>query len=114
MVGVASRGHDFRQTRITGVVGQFAWDICVERDRRPSTRLSGFARRLLSLAVLCAASSWWLAAAPASADTAPSNTGAQPAISGVAQEGNVLTASPGDWSGDAPITFSYAWSDGQT
>jgi hypothetical protein len=86
----------------------------VERDRRPSTRLSGFARRFLSLAVLCTASGWWLAAAPASADARPSNTGALPAISGIAQQGEVVTASPGDWSGAAPITFSYAWSDGQT
>jgi hypothetical protein len=60
------------------------------------------------LAVLCIAAGWWLAAAPASADTAPSNTGALPAISGIAQQGDVLTATPGDWSGDAPITFSYA------
>jgi hypothetical protein len=86
----------------------------VERDRRPSARLSGLARRLLCLAVLCTASSWWLIAAAARADTPPSNTGARPAISGIAQEGDVLTASPGDWSGDAPFGFTYAWSDGKT
>ncbi|MGN6868180.1 MAG: Ig-like domain repeat protein [Solirubrobacteraceae bacterium] len=66
------------------------------------------------MAVLCTASSWWLFAAAARADTLPSNTGALPGISGVPQQGDVLTASPGDWSGDAPITFSYAWSNGQT
>jgi large repetitive protein len=86
----------------------------VERDRRPSTRLSGFARRFFSFAVLCTALSWCLAAASASADTGPSNTGARPAISGTAQEGGVLTVTPGDWSGDPPIAFSYAWSDGQS
>jgi hypothetical protein len=86
----------------------------VERDRRPSTRLSGYARRLLSLAVLCTASCWWLGAGIAHADTPPSNDGAPPTISGVAQQGDVLTADPGGWSGDAPINFTYSWSDGQT
>jgi Big-like domain-containing protein len=66
------------------------------------------------MAVLCTASIWWLAAGAARADTPPSNTGALPSISGVPQEGDVLTASPGEWSGDAPITFSYVWSNGLT
>jgi hypothetical protein len=86
----------------------------VERNRRGCTRLSGSVGRLLSLAVLCTAVTWWLAAAIARADTPPSNDGAPPAISGTAQEGHVLTASAGDWTGDAPITFAYAWSDGQS
>ena len=86
----------------------------MERDRRPSARVSHLARRFLWLAVLCTASIWWLAAASASADTRPSNDGAPPTISGIAQQGDVLTADPGGWSGDAPITFSYAWSDGQS
>ncbi len=66
------------------------------------------------MAVLCTASSWWLAAAIARADTPPSNNGALPAISGVAQQGDVLTATSGDWAGDPTITYSYAWSDGQS
>ena len=81
---------------------------------RRRTRLSGLAGRLFCLAVLCTASSWWLAAAIARADTPPSNTGAPPTISGIAQQGDVLTADPGGWSGDPTITYSYAWSDGQS
>lgn len=86
----------------------------MERDRRRSARLTGSVRRLLSLAVLCTVSTWWLAAAIARADTPPSNDGAPPTISGTAQQGDVLTASPGGWSGDGLIQFSYAWSDGQS
>jgi len=43
----------------------------------------------------------------------PSNT-SPPTISGVPQQGGQLTANPGAWSGDQPITYSYLWSDGQT
>ncbi len=45
--------------------------------------------------------------APAS-PVAPSNTTA-PAISGTAQQGQVLTASTGSWSGTAPMTYAYQW-----
>ena len=44
---------------------------------------------------------------------APSNTGV-PTISGTSQAGQTLTAGPGTWSGDTPMTYSYAWSDGTT
>ena len=43
----------------------------------------------------------------------PSNT-ALPSISGTAEQGDLLTASDGTWTGDTPMTFSYAWSDGAT
>ena len=42
---------------------------------------------------------------------APSDMGA-PSISGAAQQGDTLTATSGAWTGTAPITYSYLWSDG--
>jgi Ig domain of plant-specific actin-binding protein len=42
------------------------------------------------------------------AQTAPANTRA-PSISGTPQEGLVLTADRGQWSGTNPITYAYQW-----
>lgn len=39
---------------------------------------------------------------------APSNT-ARPALSGTAQQGQVLSLTDGSWSGDPTITFTYQW-----
>ncbi len=47
-------------------------------------------------------------AAPALTAAVPSNT-SPPSISGTAAQGQTLTASPGSWSGDTPITFAYQW-----
>jgi hypothetical protein len=38
----------------------------------------------------------------------PANSQA-PAISGTAQDGETLTADPGDWSGTAPLSYGYQW-----
>jgi hypothetical protein len=43
-----------------------------------------------------------------SASAPPANTSA-PTISGTAQDTQVLTASPGGWSGAQPMTFAYQW-----
>ena len=37
-----------------------------------------------------------------------------PSISGTPEQGDTLTAHNGTWTGDTPMTFSYAWSDGQS
>jgi hypothetical protein len=42
------------------------------------------------------------------AATAPSNTVA-PSFSGTLTDGQLLTADPGQWSGTAPITYTYQW-----
>jgi endoglucanase len=44
---------------------------------------------------------------------APVNT-ALPVITGTPQQGDTITVSNGSWSGETPITYTYAWSDGQT
>jgi hypothetical protein len=43
----------------------------------------------------------------------PANT-VSPALSGTPQQGSTLTASPGTWTGTAPISYTYLWSDGKT
>jgi hypothetical protein len=40
--------------------------------------------------------------------TAPANT-ASPSVGGTAQQGQTLSATPGTWTGDAPIVFTYQW-----
>ena len=49
-----------------------------------------------------------VSAAPSLAASPPVNTTA-PSISGAALDEHTLTASPGAWSGDTPITYAYTW-----
>src|SRR5581483_5680136 len=42
------------------------------------------------------------------AASSPANT-ALPSISGTAQDGQTLSASPGSWSGTPPLSYSYQW-----
>ena len=49
--------------------------------------------------------------AAAAPESRPVDT-ALPTISGTAQQGDTLTATPGNWDGTQPISYVYAWSDG--
>src|SRR6266568_3377996 len=71
-----------------------------------STRRPAVAAALVALAVVAALVA--SGSAPARSTTKPANT-SPPTISGQAQEGKTLTASPGTWSGTTPMTFSYQW-----
>jgi hypothetical protein len=48
------------------------------------------------------------------ANPVPPSSTAAPAISGIPQVGDLLTATPGSWAGSTPISYTYAWSDGTT
>ncbi len=48
----------------------------------------------------------------ASPPSAPPRNTSSPTIIGTPQQGDTLTANDGTWSGDTPMTFSCAWSDG--
>ena len=85
----------------------------MERNKQRYSSSGQGARRFIAGAVLSTAMAWWLAAGVAYADTPPSNSDL-PTISGVAQQGQQLTADSGAWTGDDPITYTYLWSDGQT
>ena len=70
--------------------------------RRPGFRTFAVASAVVGAAAFAAVGGARTAAVP------PSNT-ALPTISGSASQGSVLSASPGSWSGDNPITFTYQW-----
>src|SRR5207247_1713009 len=61
-------------------------------------------KRLLGLIVLMLVG----AGSATAATTKPQNT-VRPTISGVAKQGEVLTADAGTWTGTQPITFTYQW-----
>lgn len=72
--------------------------------RRDGPRMRLAAGAVAVLALLVGAS----VSGAAVAVVAPSNL-SLPAITGIAREGATLTADPGVWSGDAPISFAYKW-----
>ncbi len=60
------------------------------------------------LATIALVTAFASGAAPAFTAATPTNI-ALPTISGSAVQGQTMTASPGSWSGDTPITFAYQW-----
>ena len=61
-------------------------------------------KRLIVLIVLMLVG----AGSAAAATIRPQNT-VRPTISGVAKQGEMLTADPGTWTGTQPITYTYQW-----
>jgi hypothetical protein len=74
------------------------------------TRLQRRALTAIVIAVLATAIGAVFGAPGAgrAADTPPKNT-QEPSISGTPQQGQTLTADPGQWSGTKPISYSYQW-----
>ena len=70
------------------------------------SRIATVPRFAVLLAALVAACTVLVSAAGAA--VAPANTGL-PTAAGTLVVGSTLTAAPGTWSGDAPITFAYQW-----
>lgn len=76
----------------------------MSRDRNRSMLALAVGSILLLLAGFAAFAGQGTAAAQA----APRNQ-APPTISGTPQEGQTLTANPGNWTGPQPITYAYQW-----
>ncbi|MEP6892191.1 MAG: hypothetical protein ABI927_00300, partial [Gaiellaceae bacterium] len=81
----------------------------MKNQPRPLSRLrSRYPAMIFVLAVVALVTALASGAAPALTAAVPSNT-ALPTLSGSAVQGQTLTAAPGSWSGDTPITFAYQW-----
>lgn len=63
----------------------------------------------LTWAVLGICAATFVAAGSASVQQTPPRNTSLPAISGTTRVGETLTASPGTWRGDRPMSFSYQW-----
>lgn len=61
-----------------------------------------------SILLVVAAVAGFASSGTAALQVKPTNT-APPTISGTAEEGSVLTATSGTWTGTQPITFTYQW-----
>src|SRR3954453_21267325 len=71
-------------------------------------RRRGLVATIGTVAALGAVSVVAVGAASSAAATPPANT-AVPTVTGTLRAGETLTAQPGTWTGDAPITFAYTW-----
>ena len=105
----------------------YQWQIC-DASGNSCTNITGANKRELAvshddvggtLRVAVAATNTQGEASSVSAATGvvradvPSDT-APPAITGIAQEGQTLTGSPGSWKGLEPLSYNYQWQDCDT
>src|SRR4051794_28171164 len=79
--------------------------------REPPDALTERRSRMRGLVVGGAAVAVLAMPAPAAIAVSPAQpiNRVPPTVSGSTQLGDTLTASPGEWSGDAPMKFSYGW-----
>ena len=83
----------------------------MSKSNRPAGAVAAKRRSLASLAIVAgavAAGAMLSAGAEARSQAAPANV-TPPAISGTAVVAETLTASPGSWTGTAPLSFAFAW-----
>jgi hypothetical protein len=104
-------------TATTGITYSYAWTsggTPVGTDSSSYTVAPTDIGQAIAVTVTATDSTGSTSAAPVSAGVVPAppaNTAA-PAITGLVQQGQPLTASTGTWTGTPPITFSYAWTSG--
>ena len=71
-------------------------------------RRRGLVATVGTIAALGAVTAVGVGAANTAAAAPPVNT-AVPTVTGTVHAGETLTAQPGAWTGDTPITFTYNW-----
>jgi len=103
-----NNNYAFKEVRADGAVGAVGTVIynrgLVGGPKRPGGRNEDFDLEMYTLGFQQVE----LVVDPSAAGVAPFVT-AIPAITGTATVGQLLTCSTGTWSGDATITYSYAW-----
>jgi hypothetical protein len=87
--------------------------VVVSTDIGTTLRLSVTANSKWGSATATSAATSAVTAPPTTVSTAPSSV-TPPAVSGVTQAGQTVSASSGSWSGTQPLTYAYQWQDCDT